>query len=121
MKEKQRHPKNDNLEILSSLMVEPKAIDIDLKDCYYTDNIYIASYLKVKDCKLMMIYRCQDISNQRMVTHFWFIHPDGNEPIKQATLNYYNDVLSYNINANSFVASLQSIKKLLNIGKANIA
>ena len=115
-----KHPKKDNLTVQSTLFVDQKYNDSDLKDFFYTDNIYIASFLKVKGCKLIVIHRCVDDISQRRITHFWFVHEDGNMMIKQTMLNYYNDVLNNNVNANTFVASLQSIKKLLNIEKANI-
>jgi len=114
MEDKRKHPKNDNFEVLNTMLVDPEHV-VELKDCFYTDNIYISAYLKAKGFVLVCIQKSQDKRTTRLFSHFWF---DGIQDIKKEILAYHNN-RDNNINASDFVSALQSIKKILNMGKLN--
>jgi len=111
------HPLNDNFKILSAILVAEKIELCEtefIKDLYYTDNIYIASFLKCKGFELVAIQRTEDKRTGRLFSHFWFI---GKTEVKFFVMSYHNNSIKENVNASSFVTALSAIKKILNIGK----
>lgn len=109
-----KHPKEDSFEILTTICVDLDIESDDLNDCYYTDNIYIAAFLKARGLGLVAIHRCKDKKNYRTFSHFWFKEV---QKIKPFILSYHNDIINPNINASGFVSALQSIKKILNVSR----
>ena len=107
----------NNLEVLSVILIE-SSFDINgLKDCYYTNNIYIAAFLKTKGYELVVIQKCKDTKSERLFTHFWF---DDKEGVKPDVISYWNDPRE-NVSASQFVVSLQAIKRILNLAKKDLS
>lgn len=110
------HLKSKNFEIIDAIIPEDNTIskDVEVEDLYYIDNIYVAAYLKCREFSLVAIQKCKDKRSDKVFNHFWFVNKNE---IKPVVISYYNDTLRDNVNVNKFVAHLQSIKKILNVGK----
>jgi len=113
---KLKHPKNDNLDVETSIIIDSEKSfdDVDFDDAYFTDNIYVASYLKAEGKNLVLIMKCADSRNNRTFFHFWF---EDRANVKPFVIGYHNNRHKHNVNASSFVSELQSIKKMINLGK----
>ena len=109
-----KHPKEDRFEILTTICVDLNMESGDLGKCYYTENIYIAAFLKAMDLRLVAIHRCREKQDNRTFTHFWFENADE---VKPYIMSYHNDTKNNNVNASGMVTALQAIKKILNVGR----